>query len=495
MLPQTRAQHRVAPDRQAHDASMPIDGASWRGTDCDKSDDALLAPIFVASLGDCKLHWHAHETVRALMYRLESGECRPYSSTRCASGAVPRGWLAFDRVGAAVAQLKTSGREERDCPAVPDVAIPHAGCVQISNCLLQGGAAPTHCSLRCMRVPIPAWRVSACRVQECLRCMRHHVDPQMHAYWQLELTANRSLPSTRMGARHGVPPRDSVLLGHNTDLYLANYAKLYDEDGVRAAPGGSQRARYISLQGTLDEPASRWLDALPPPAPGECDVLFQMGDEQRPRRRDRLLLSRTRAYFVNNPGQIHPRLHGYPRGVRQTQVWTRLFEQRADACERQLSLDRPRLLLCDCLSTSTNPSRREKLDALAANGFACASSGGRGANAPDCADFAGTLLEHKFVFSPHGNGHNNHRDFEALLAGAVPLVDDDPNLSEMWGALPVVRVQNWSAVTPAYLEALWQNITAGARGRTHARGDAEWSRMYAPYWLSRLLGAAGIDRS
>ena len=133
--------------RQAHDASVPIDGASWRGTDCDKSDDALLAPIFVASLGDCKLHWHAHETVRALMYRLESGECRPYSSTRCASGAVPRGWLAFDRVGAAVAQLKTSGREERDCPAVPDVAIPHAGCRTGT------GTTTTATSRRCSRAP------------------------------------------------------------------------------------------------------------------------------------------------------------------------------------------------------------------------------------------------------------------------------------------------------------------------------------------------------
>ena len=72
------------------------------------------------------------------------------------------------------------------------------------------------------------------------------------------------------------------------------------------------------------------------------------------------------------------------------------------------------------------------------------------------------LLNATFVFSPWGSfvkkypwggnssagGHQNHREWEALLAGSIPLVDFDPLLSPLWAGLPVVEVRNWRDVTP-----------------------------------------------
>ena len=79
-----------------------------------------------------------------------------------------------------------------------------------------------------------------------------------------------------------------------------------------------------------------------------------------------------------------------------------------------------------------------------------------------------------------GGGHNNHRDWEALLAGAIPLVDHDPQLSGMWDDLPVVQVRNWSEVTPRYLRATW-----------HTMRDRQYNlaKVYFPYWLHASLSA------
>ena len=50
-------------------------------------------------------------------------------------------------------------------------------------------------------------------------------------------------------------------------------------------------------------------------------------------------------------------------------------------------------------------------------------------------------------------------------------------------ALPVLQVADWGSITPAYLEERWRNMTA-------PDASHDWSRLYAPYWLSRIMSAA-----
>ena len=89
------------------------------------------------------------------------------------------------------------------------------------------------------------------------------------------------------------------------------------------------------------------------------------------------------------------------------------------------------------------------------------------------------LLGADFVVSPQGKGRACHREWEALSAGAIPLVDWDPSpaMAELYEGLPVVRVKDWHAVTPAFLEAEL------ARIRTDPAVDAK--KLYIPYWVAR----------
>jgi hypothetical protein len=54
---------------------------------------------------------------------------------------------------------------------------------------------------------------------------------------------------------------------------------------------------------------------------------------------------------------------------------------------------------------------------------------------------------HRFVLSPHGNGLDCHRTWEALCLGCIPIVRTSP-LDRLWAGLPVWIVDSWAQVTP-----------------------------------------------
>jgi hypothetical protein len=56
-----------------------------------------------------------------------------------------------------------------------------------------------------------------------------------------------------------------------------------------------------------------------------------------------------------------------------------------------------------------------------------------------------------FVVSPHGNGLDCHRTWEALVLGHVVIVKRSP-LDPLYEGLPVVRVDDWSEITRANLD-------------------------------------------
>ena len=143
---------------------------------------------------------------------------------------------------------------------------------------------------------------------------------------------------------------------------------------------------------------------------------------------------------------------------------------------RQRVRDRPNLLMAGCMAL--NSRRAPKLDALKSNGF-------QEMHYKKCkgSSYIDAMLSSKFVFSPFGAGHNNHRDWEILLAGAIPLLDYDPILAEtLWDGLPVVHVRNWSHVTPSFLHKTWADMQ---------KREYSWTKVYQPYWLSMLLAPPG----
>ena len=56
------------------------------------------------------------------------------------------------------------------------------------------------------------------------------------------------------------------------------------------------------------------------------------------------------------------------------------------------------------------------------------------------------MVEFKYVISPHGNGLDCHRTWEALALGCIPIMKSSP-LDPMFADLPVLIVKEWSEIT------------------------------------------------
>jgi len=88
----------------------------------------------------------------------------------------------------------------------------------------------------------------------------------------------------------------------------------------------------------------------------------------------------------------------------------------------------------------------------------------------DCVDYESELVprrqtwmtqsEYAFVLSPHGNGLDCHRTWEALALGCIPIVKSSP-LDTLFRDLPVWIVRDWSEVTrEAMMERMSTTTTA-----------------------------------
>lgn len=82
---------------------------------------------------------------------------------------------------------------------------------------------------------------------------------------------------------------------------------------------------------------------------------------------------------------------------------------------------------------------------------------------------------------------NNFRDWEALMAGAAPLVDNFAYNKDLWRGLPAVRVKKWYKLTPSYLRELASRMKIGASGF-----HFDISKCFLPHWLARIFGGARL---
>jgi hypothetical protein len=66
-------------------------------------------------------------------------------------------------------------------------------------------------------------------------------------------------------------------------------------------------------------------------------------------------------------------------------------------------------------------------------------------------DYFKTLPSYKFVVSPEGNGIDCHRHYEALMAGCIPIVEDNPHIRKLYGNCPILYTKDYSEITSEYL--------------------------------------------
>jgi len=90
-------------------------------------------------------------------------------------------------------------------------------------------------------------------------------------------------------------------------------------------------------------------------------------------------------------------------------------------------------------------------------------------------EYFAQLARTRFVLSPPGRGWDCYRTYEAIVLGAIPIVLRRPPLSDVVEGMPVVLVDDWSEVTPAFLA---KQVVTG-----------ETTRLRLAYWAAQITGA------
>lgn len=88
------------------------------------------------------------------------------------------------------------------------------------------------------------------------------------------------------------------------------------------------------------------------------------------------------------------------------------------------------------------------------------------------------MVKYAFVLSPHGNGLDCHRTWEALCLGCIPIVKHS-GIDELFENLPVWIVDSWSEVTEENMKSKINEF----RQRTF-----EYRKLEFGYWRARIYG-------
>lgn len=76
----------------------------------------------------------------------------------------------------------------------------------------------------------------------------------------------------------------------------------------------------------------------------------------------------------------------------------------------------------------------------------------------DYNEYFESLPDYKFVISPEGNGIDCHRHYEAIMAGCIPIVEDNEKIREKYKGCPVVFTKDYSEISESYLEEIYKKM-------------------------------------
>jgi hypothetical protein len=104
------------------------------------------------------------------------------------------------------------------------------------------------------------------------------------------------------------------------------------------------------------------------------------------------------------------------------------------------------------------------------------------------------LPNYKFVISPEGNGIDCHRHYEALMAGCIPIVEDNLNIREKYKDLPILFTTDYSEITETYLLGKYNEMINTKYNFSkllldnYSIVDQENIKNNGNYWAMRLAG-------
>jgi hypothetical protein len=89
------------------------------------------------------------------------------------------------------------------------------------------------------------------------------------------------------------------------------------------------------------------------------------------------------------------------------------------------------------------------------------------------------MVECAFVLSPHGNGLDCHRTWEALSLGCIPIIKTS-GIDAVFEGLPVWIVSSWSDVTESNMRLKVDEFK---------NKSFQYEKLTLKYWQSKIIGA------
>eukprot|EP00667_Euglena_gracilis_P008831 EG_transcript_8964 len=185
-------------------------------------------------------------------------------------------------------------------------------------------------------------------------------------------------------------------------------------------------------------------------------------------------------WYAINVFNHHSRLRGVPLGIHPKSV-DALSHARPGlaahppAAQTFLKFNVPKHKDCRW-RWSPHCHRRAVVLHLKKNGFPVPSRQDVADRIKDRAAYYATLMDHRFVVSPPGNGYDSFRAWETLLLGRAAVLETT-SIDHLFDRLPVVIVDHWQNLTVARLEGRW---------REFLRLKFEWQKLWMPYWWVTL---------
>jgi len=97
-------------------------------------------------------------------------------------------------------------------------------------------------------------------------------------------------------------------------------------------------------------------------------------------------------------------------------------------------------------------------------------------NRKEYAEYVTDVTKSMFVVSPEGNGIDCYRTWEAMLLGAIPIVETS-KLNKLFDGLAVVIVDDWKKVNKLFLEKKYVQMN-GKKYKTE--------KLFMDYWIKKI---------
>lgn len=174
----------------------------------------------------------------------------------------------------------------------------------------------------------------------------------------------------------------------------------------------------------------------------------------------------------NVEGPVHPKLHAIPLGI-ANRYWNHGDPKVFDAVRELIpTLEKRILLYMNFDVTSCMAERCYVRDLFKNKPFITIGK------ADAMYNHLVEVAQCKFVLSPRGGGLDCHRAWEALYAGAIPVIKSSVS-DYLFDGLPVLIVKNWTDVTQELLERTYEQMS---------KQTYQLEKLTLDYWLKMIDG-------